>query len=615
MRSIFIGLMTIFLLLAVLLTGYSIVYAQKILPRTYIAGDDVGSLSRQAAAKKIEQKVSLIKTIKFSSDQKSWEIKLSDLGIILRGQETVDAAYNRGKSGGFGQNIQSQLASLFFKKKLPLDFALDEEKFIQSIDEQIAKDIEDKQLETQLVVTNAVPKIIVGQKGKRIDRSDLLAQIKAALANPASTIEIKVLLKHSEPLVTAENAELAKVEAQKIVARQLKLKTQDKEFIADVNLISTWILGQAVENKQSSNEKRTYLLSADINQKKVESYVQAIAEEVNKDPTNARISMEGGQLKILQTSSPGLVLKQTETVEAITKVLLERKTGSQQEEVALIVEEKQPEISTESVNNLGIKELIGKAATDFFTSPENRKHNIKTGANALSGIIIKNGDEFSALKFLGKVDASQGYLPELVIKDNKLENQYGGGLCQNATTLFRAIMDAALPVTNRQNHSRRVSYYEKAIATAGVNLTFDKSYANIGSALVGYDATVFVPQPDLKFKNNTGNAVLVQEYTSGNTLFAEIYGTKDSRKASISKAEVLSTKPTPETIYHNALDLPKGTNKQVVKGVPGAKTKFTYTITYSDGKQESQDFASYYRPVAPEIQVGSQEVAPPVPTQ
>jgi vancomycin resistance protein YoaR len=104
----------------------------------------------------------------------------------------------------------------------------------------------------------------------------------------------------------------------------------------------------------------------------------------------------------------------------------------------------------------------------------------------------------------------------------------------------------------------------------------------------------------------------VQEYTSGNTVYAEIYGTKDNRKPSISKAEILDTKPLPETIYHDAPNIPKGTNKIITKGAAGAKTKFTYTITYSDSKQVSQDFMSYYRPIPPEIQVGSQEVAPPV---
>jgi vancomycin resistance protein YoaR len=40
------------------------------------------------------------------------------------------------------------------------------------------------------------------------------------------------------------------------------------------------------------------------------------------------------------------------------------------------------------------------------------------------------------VKTLGEVDAANGYLPELVIKENKTIPEYGGGLCQVGTTVF-----------------------------------------------------------------------------------------------------------------------------------------------------------------------------------
>lgn len=603
-RRLFIVTAAVILLFGIFIFGYSIVYAQRVLPKVTVGGIDVSGLSQNAAREQIKQKIAQVSILEFRYNENVWELKLNDLGVAYDLESSLNQAYSLGKTGVFSQRLADYLRSLFRQSDLPLKYTIDKNKYDKVISENIGNKIESKELETQLVVQNLQPKIILGKKGKRIDQDDLLAKTKTYL-NYANGQKIAVSLINSEPKVDYKQAENSVNEVKKIITSELKLKTKDREFTLDPNLIGSWVTGKVIKENQS------FILTADLAANKVASYVQALAKEINKDPENARITMEKEQVKVLAASVVGQVLKEEETIKLITETLLARKEDKVVNEVNLVIEEKEPEIKTENIANLGIKELIGVAATDFSTSPDNRKHNIAVGANALSGKILKDGEEFSALKQLGKIDAASGYLPELVINNNKLEADYGGGLCQNATTLFRAIMDAGLPITQRQNHSRRVSYYEKSVKVPGLNITFDDKYASIGSSLVGYDATVFIPQPDLKFKNNTGQAILVQEYVSGNVIYAEIYGSKDGRKSSITKAEVLSTKEMPTTIYHDVPSLPKGINKTIVKGAPGAKTKFIYTITYVDGKQESQEFISYYRAIAPEIQVGSQEIAQP----
>ena len=37
----------------------------------------------------------------------------------------------------------------------------------------------------------------------------------------------------------------------------------------------------------------------------------------------------------------------------------------------------------------------------------------------------------------------------------------GGGVCQDSTTLFRAVLSAGLPVIERRAHAYRVGYYEQ----------------------------------------------------------------------------------------------------------------------------------------------------------
>ena len=81
-----------------------------------------------------------------------------------------------------------------------------------------------------------------------------------------------------------------------------------------------------------------------------------------------------------------------------------------------------------------------------------------------------------------------GYLPELVIKGDEIKPEIAGGLCQVGTTMFRAAMNSGLKITERQNHSLVVSYYN------------DLSNGNPGT-----DATIYDPHPDFRFLNDTGN--------------------------------------------------------------------------------------------------------------
>ena len=66
--------------------------------------------------------------------------------------------------------------------------------------------------------------------------------------------------------------------------------------------------------------------------------------------------------------------------------------------------------------------------------------------------------------------------------------EYGGGLCQIGTTVFRAAVNSGLPITERRPHAYRVVYYEPA----------------------GFDATIYDPRPDLRFINDTENYILIQ---------------------------------------------------------------------------------------------------------
>jgi vancomycin resistance protein YoaR len=243
-------------------------------------------------------------------------------------------------------------------------------------------------------------------------------------------------------------------------------------------------------------------------------------------------------------------------------------------QIKLVVETQPALVSAGDINNFGIKEIIGVGTSNFAGSPANRRHNIKVGAAAVNGALIKPGEEFSLLKTLGEVASSTGYLPELVIKEGKTVPEYGGGLCQIGTTVFRSTVASGLPVTLRRNHSYRVQYYEPA----------------------GTYATIYNPWPDYRFINDMPTYILIQTKFSGDNLSFEFWGTKDGRQAENTKPTIYNiVKPEPAKIIET-IDLKPGEKKCTEHAHNGADAYFDYKVTYLNGEVKEKRFSSHYVP-------------------
>ncbi|MSR84854.1 hypothetical protein EXS71_00190 [Candidatus Uhrbacteria bacterium] len=223
---------------------------------------------------------------------------------------------------------------------------------------------------------------------------------------------------------------------------------------------------------------------------------------------------------------------------------------------------------------LGIHESIGVGRSNFSGSPVNRRKNIALGAQKVSGVLIPPDTEFSLIKTLTPIDQTAGWLKELVIKDNKTIPEFGGGLCQIGTTVFRAAIDSGLPITSRVNHAYRVPYYEPA----------------------GKDATIYDPAPDMKFKNDTGHWILVSSHIKGDNISFTFWGTRDGREITQSDSRVYNFVPPPAKKIIETLDLPPGQIKCTEKAHTGADASFTYDVVYPDGKKKHVTFFSHYKP-------------------
>lgn len=328
----------------------------------------------------------------------------------------------------------------------------------------------------------------------------------------------------------------------------------------------------------------------------MDDYWEAVERLVNVKSMDAKFAIgEDNKVEQFQPSQKGYEFNRDETARVINEFLINPPEEEEGEPVVLIVVNViEPVVSTADVNELGITEVLGTGYSNYSGSPVNRVHNIGVGADKLNGLLIKPGEEFSLLKALKPFTLAGGYLPELVIKGDKIIPEIGGGLCQIGSTTFRATMNSGLNVTQRRNHSLVVSYYN------------DPRNGNPGT-----DATIYDPAPDFRFINDTGNYILFEtsmNNENGDLVFT-FWGTSDGREAEYSEPVVTRWIPAGATKIVETTDLAPGVRK--CQGAhPGANTSFTYTITRPDGSIEETVYTSSYRSLPVICLVGIDPDAP-----
>lgn len=312
----------------------------------------------------------------------------------------------------------------------------------------------------------------------------------------------------------------------------------------------------------TKTHRRNITLSsqAKIETQEINSYLEDLARKVNRDPAEAKFKAEAGKVITFAQSTDGIKLDTKKSLEQITETLKSSNLKSEQK-ISLAYDSQKAATTYGDTNNLGISSLIGQGTSNFKGSPKNRIFNIKVATERFNGILIKPGEEFSFVKILGEVDGEHGYLPELVIKNNVTEPEFGGGVCQVSTTAFRAAIYSGLKITARRNHAYPVSYYNPQ----------------------GMDSTVYVPNPDLRFINNTPNHILIQTKIVGTVLTFEFYGTDDGRKTTVDGPYITEKQPDGALKAHFSQKVVDSSGKEFINDVFNSSYGSPYKYPHPGG--------------------------------
>ena len=573
----------VFLLLIIIPTGFAYSnwdnnYRNRINPGVRIGNINFGGLTSEQAEEKIDAEANRLEAAGLPIVYGNKQIILPAIVSVSSDLSSPIFSYNREETlkqllatspkDSFSSYLSNYIKGKFTDRNIGMVYYLDKERakaFILENLKDVEVEPENAVFKTKKTIDGELEFNIEPEKiGRKIDFELAYRDIDDDLKNlNNSNITVKTVT--ARPQVHVNDLEALKVSAEELIARgDLKLTASttatSSSFVVKKSVLASWITSDGDIND----------LHISLDALKIADYLKSnIAPLFDQESKAPRYEINNGKMASWQTGSDGQKINIDNSIKAIQKEYLENKNN----QVALAVDPIKNEVQ-EDASNLNIQEIIGTGHSNFAGSSVARRKNIAVGAAAVNGILIAPGEEFSLVKTLGEIDASSGYVEELVIKNNKTIPEYGGGLCQVGTTMFRSALASGLPITARQNHSYRVSYYEPA----------------------GTDAAIYDPWPDVRFVNDTNNYILIQTRIVKNDIYFDFWGKKDGRVASSTTPVIYNiTKPAAAKLIETT-DLKPGVKKCTEKAHNGADAYFDYKVTYASGEVKSNRFKSHYVP-------------------
>ena len=296
----------------------------------------------------------------------------------------------------------------------------------------------------------------------------------------------------------------------------------------------------------SAKESKDYTFDATGLEEEIKAQAEKIAAAWDKAPKNGSISSYDKATNEFQFADGenGIKIDQEKLVNDITAALA---AGDYTAVIEASASTVAPEITKEQAK--ASFKRIGTFTTTT-TSNKDRNENIRLASEALNGLIIQPGEEFSMNAATGERTPAKGYKPAGAYLNGVLIEEPGGGVCQVSSTLYNAVVFSGLKTTERHAHS-----YEPSYVTPGED------------AMISYGSA------DMKFLNNSTTAVGIKTSFSNNKLTISIYGSpilEDGVTVSM-KSEKTQVIDPPAPTYEEDPTLEPGVEKVVKEATPGSR--------------------------------------------
>lgn len=552
-------------------------YSDRIYPNIHSHGLDLSYQNDASARDLILQRYAafLYEPITLTYHDQTWQPSAAELGVAIDPDRTLETALTLGHAE---TRIDSALTIVALWEQgidVPLSITIDQQ-VLQHYLLQIAAEVDQPPRDAMLMLEDTAVTVTSEQPGLQVLVDETVVDITAALQT-LNQQSIALRTRILEPTVQRSDLNDLAHQVRTIldgpvvfVSNASNRCQPECRWRWTPTEIATWIrLYQRIDDQGNPDT----ILAVD--QSAIRKALAPIAQVVNRDGGLPRVDWNGGSPVIIEQGTPGLGLNVTLATAHFNTAL---QGGPRTMELPLT--EIPPPVISSNLNDLGLTELLGVGVSSFRGSAPYRITNIQAGSRQMHGILIPPGGHFSFNQSLGPVTPGNGFVQGYAIIQDRTQLEWGGGLCQVSTTMFRASFWAGLPITERHEHSFRIEWYEE-----------------LGEP-PGFDAAIFTGVSDMGFANDTGGWLLLQTYVDLNRqqLTIMIYGGIPPREIEMGHRILGSTAKPARPVYVDDPTLPRGTVKQTDWARGGLQTEL-YRTVLQDGQVIHQDtFKTTFEP-------------------
>ncbi|MCZ7662021.1 MAG: VanW family protein [Thermoleophilia bacterium] len=539
-------------------------------------GVDLGGLDRTAATDVLRSRITDLIMAPLSVTSGASKILLeavpAETGVIADVEATVAAAWAQGRSGSWPDRVRQRLSLWRARRQVEAVFYLDEAVWSSFADE-VALRYERLARDARLTLTVDGPKAVAAETGLVLDRETFAAAVLRAVQAGESRVEVP--LREIPPAVTTEDALRALRLARVAFGAPVTLGYQEHRF----TLIPEQLSAVAAVNPNGLASG----LPLTFDTPEARELLEKVLAPVQEPAVDAVIVPAVGDKSFtVEPSRDGTQLEW----DAVLTGLARAAVDPSRRYVALATTRAAPKLSTEDAEQLGVRHEIASFTTYFSPANQARVHNIQQVAAILDGTIVRPGQTFSFNQTVGPRTKAAGFDEAPVIRDGALTPGVGGGICQVSTTLFNAVFFAGLPVVERKPHSFYIDHYP-----------------------VGRDATVSYGTTDLKFRNDSGEMLLVTVRADERSVTVSLAAAEWDRVVTYQTTSFHdfvgppSTAERPRRLRDPAMA--SGTTSPLEAGVSGRAVEVTRTVSQAGGAVLFRDsFESRYEPKDYIVRVG-----------
>ncbi len=536
-RVALVTMLVLMLALIALPYGLSLFYRGQVLPGVTLQGLPVAGMDEQELNELFQLRYDdfLQQPLEVSYGSQTWQPAAEDLGIELTLDQTIAEALATGRQG----DPFSRLGQLWTQWQQGVDIAPTltvDRRQLQRYLVEVANEVNYPAVDARLNIARSSVLSTPGIPGLQVlvdaSANDVLRAL-STLEPHTVTLRTRLL----EPVVSDEAALAAETQARDMMSSPLVLRHNNEQWVWENEKLASLLQVERVGNR----------LDVRIDHERLTNEVASLGVAIDTGSVEPRLRFDGSNLQIIREGQVGARLEQQPALEVISDTL--QLSQQMTRTVTLPVEELRPVVEPETLSELGIRELVGEGKSSFAGSAPYRITNIKAGAVRMDGVLIAPDEEFSFNTQLGEVNADNGFVEGYAVVGNRTTLEWGGGVCQDSTTVFRAAFWAGLPITERHAHPFYISWYDQ----------FGLGPYGDGA---GLDAAIFTGQDDLKFINDTGNWLLMQANVDeiNQVLTVQLYGTRpNNRTVEIDGPHVTNVVPAPATpVYIEDASKPAG---------------------------------------------------------